>query len=169
MESVVQPQDLSVTQMTGDSPNGASPSIDDTMFCFDLHRGYEDPQPPVPEGGRDHAIMEELMLSIYEGQGLPHPESHPVPGQVSLDNHASMNLQLCGLTGDMDPYVLRHYRFDAKSEFAFSKLAIRTVQDTGVPVQFLLSKPDLRNAPTEGSLKLSHMVGPDIGERLIQL
>ncbi|KAF7590675.1 hypothetical protein BBP40_002567 [Aspergillus hancockii] len=159
------------------SLHGLSLRIDDEMFRFGLDRGYEDPHPSVPDGGADHAIMDELVLSIYDGQGFA---QQPLPSQTSLDNHASMASQLCGLTGDMDPYVLRHYRFDARSELTFSKLAIRTVQGTGIPVQFLLSKTDMSNepktfdgeenqGPAEDSPKLSHIVGLEIGTRLIHL
>ncbi|KAB8265723.1 fungal-specific transcription factor domain-containing protein [Aspergillus pseudonomiae] len=146
---------------------------------FSLIQGLEDPH-ASDLGGGDHGIMDELMLSIYEGQGLSHIEPNPAPGPPSLDNHPSLTSQLCGLTGDMDPYVLRHYRFDARAEFPFSKLAIRSAQDVEVPVQFLLSKPELSyesKAITslegpftrEGLPELSQIVTPDIGERLIQL
>ncbi|KAL2060866.1 hypothetical protein VTL71DRAFT_8918 [Oculimacula yallundae] len=101
----------------------------------------------------------------------------------SLDNLPSMAAELCGLTGDMDPYVLRRYRYNDNSEFEFSKLSIRATQDEAVPVQFLLSPTDLSSASrTEAELedgglrsmdsdreRLSELIPIEIGKRLIQL
>lgn len=67
--------------------------------------------------------------------GSPHAEVQ----ERSLDNLPSMAAELCGLTGDMDPYVLRRYRYNKNGEFEFSKLSIRATQDEAIPVQFLLS------------------------------
>ncbi|KAE8330705.1 hypothetical protein BDV39DRAFT_190336 [Aspergillus sergii] len=154
------------------------PRAVEQLYDMSLVQGLENP-PASVLGSGDHGIMDELMLSIYEGQGLSPIQPNPALGP-SLDNHPSLSSQLCGLTGDMDPYVLRHYRFDARGEFPFSKLAIRSVQDTEMPVQFLLSKPELSNeskaatsleAPfaEEALPELSQIVAPEIGERLIQL
>ncbi|KAB8212544.1 hypothetical protein BDV34DRAFT_208264 [Aspergillus parasiticus] len=156
-----------------------SPRVVEQLYDMSLVRGLEDP-PASVLGSGDHGIMDALMLSMYEGQGLSPIQPNPALGPPSLDNHPSLSSQLCGLTGDMDPYVLRHYRFDARAEFPFSKLAIRSVQDTEMPVQFLLSNPELSNeskaatslaAPfaEEALPELSQIVAPEIGERLIQL
>ncbi|KAE8341143.1 hypothetical protein BDV24DRAFT_151339 [Aspergillus arachidicola] len=156
-----------------------APRVVEQLYDVSLVRELEDP-PASVLGSGDHGIMDELMLSMYEGQGLYPIQPNPALGPPSLDNHPSLSSQLCGLTGDMDPYVLRHYRFDARAEFPFSKLAIRSVQDTEMPVQFLLSKPELSNeskaatsleAPfaEEALPELSQIVAPEIGERLIQL
>ncbi|CRG88315.1 putative transcriptional regulatory protein C105,03c [Talaromyces islandicus] len=128
----------------------------------------------------DQFMIDDLMLSIYEGRTLP-PDVYQGAGNGlhSLD-HSPLTSQVCGLTGDQDPYVLRHYQFDEKSEFVFSKLAIRRVEDGPVPVQFLLSKPelsadsrsqtDLRNGPeTKETPSLSEIVPPEVAERLIDL
>ncbi|BAE55935.1 unnamed protein product [Aspergillus oryzae RIB40] len=156
-----------------------APRVVEQLYDVSLVRGLEDP-PTSVLGSGDHGIMDELMLSIYEGQGLSPIQPNPALGPPSLDNHPSLSSQLCGLTGDMDPYVLRHYRFDARAEFPFSKLAIRSVQDAEMPVQFLLSKPELSNESKAASSlealfaeealpELSQIVAPEIGERLIKL
>ncbi|KAE8160060.1 fungal-specific transcription factor domain-containing protein [Aspergillus tamarii] len=165
--------------MTEGAMHGDSPRVVEQLYDLSVVQGLEDSHASVLGSG-DHGIMDELMLSIYEGQGLSHIEPSPALGPPPLDNHPSLSSQLCGLTGDMDPYVLRHYRFDARAEFPFSKLAIRSVQDTEMPVQFLLSKPELSNeskAPNsletpfakDALPELSQIVAPEIGERLIQL
>jgi hypothetical protein len=125
----------------------------------------------------DQFMIDDLMLSIYEGgtdvyQGTGNQAN-------SLD-HSPLTSQVCGLTGDQDPYVLRHYQFDEKAELAFSKLTIRKVEDGPVPVQFLLSKPELsadsrsqtvlQNGPdTEQAPPLGEIVPPEVAERLIEL
>lgn len=177
--SLVQPTDSIAMHMTEGAMHGNSPRVVEQLYDLSVVQGLEDSHASVLGSG-DHGIMDELMLSIYEGQGLSHIEPSPALGPPSLDNHPSLSSQLCGLTGDMDPYVLRHYRFDARAEFPFSKLAIRSVQDTEMPVQFLLSKPELSNeskAPNnletpfakDALPELSQIVAPEIGERLIQL
>ena len=101
----------------------------------------------------------------------------------SLDCLSDMSPQLCGLTGDMDPYLLRRYQFDENSEFAFSKLTIRAIQDTAMPVQFLLSpnhlssgsraetslEKDYRSAQEANRAELDQLISPGVGNRLIQL
>ncbi|KAE8422961.1 fungal-specific transcription factor domain-containing protein [Aspergillus pseudocaelatus] len=177
--SSVQPMDSIAMHMTEGAMHGDAPRVVEQLYDLSVVQGLEDSHASVLGSG-DHGIMDELMLSIYEGQGLSLIEPNPAPGPPSLDNHPSLSSQLCGLTGDMDPYVLRHYRFDARAEFPFSKLAIRSVQNTEIPVQFLLSKPELSNeSKAPSSLEtpfakdtlpeLSQIVAPEIGERLIQL
>ncbi|KAL3458159.1 fungal-specific transcription factor domain-containing protein [Aspergillus heterothallicus] len=118
----------------------------------------------------DQTMFDDLFLSLYNAS--PAPENAP----RSLDHLQDATAQLCGLTGDMDPYVLQHYRFDATSQFAFSKLTIRQVQQSDVPVQFLLSRQELTNeARAEAELSnteptdLDTIVPPEIGDRLIKL
>jgi len=101
----------------------------------------------------------------------------------SLDCLSDISPQLCGLTGDMDPYLLRRYQFDENSEFAFSKLTIRATQDTVLPVQFLLSpnhlssesraetslEKDSRSDQDANRAELDQLISPSVGNRLIQL
>ena len=124
--------------------------------------------------------LDDLMLGIYGGRTPSDIYQGTGDGHNSLD-HAALTSQLCGLTGDMDPYVLRHYQFNDKSEFVFSKLAIRRVEEGPVPVQFLLSNPelsadsrsqtDLRHGsqPSETPSRSDDIVPQEVGERLIEL
>ncbi|EEA21784.1 hypothetical protein EYB25_006969 [Talaromyces marneffei] len=128
----------------------------------------------------DQFTLDDLMLGIYGGKTPSDIYQGTGDGHNSLD-HATLTSQLCGLTGDMDPYVLRHYQFNDKSEFAFSKLAIRRVEEGRVPVQFMLSKPelsadsrsqtDLRNGShaSETPSRSDEIVPQEVGERLIEL
>ncbi|KAL2819619.1 fungal-specific transcription factor domain-containing protein [Aspergillus cavernicola] len=116
---------------------------------------------PSPQA--DDTMFDDLVQSMYDTQAPVLPRS--------LDNLPDVTAELCGLTGDMDPYVLQHYNYDINSEFAFSKLTIRQVQQSAVPVQFLLSTQELiTETQTEAELAdINTIVPPEIGERLIRL
>jgi hypothetical protein len=128
----------------------------------------------------DQFTIDDLMLGIYGGKTPSDIYQGTGDGHNSLD-YAALTSQVCGLTGDMDPYVLRHYQFNDKSEFVFSKQAIRRVEEGPVPVQFLLSKPelsadsrsqtDLRNGSqaSETPSRSDEIVPQEVGERLIEL
>ncbi|KAL3496087.1 fungal-specific transcription factor domain-containing protein [Aspergillus germanicus] len=144
-----------------------SPDIDTAAGSLFLNQSQEHPDHAEPPPNQ--AMFDDLFLSLY---GTPSPEGLP----RSLDNLQDATAQLCGLTGDMDPYVLQHYRYDASSEFAFSKLTIRQVQQPEVPVQFLLSKQELSSdsraeaeLPTSEPTNLDYIIPPEIGDRLIKL
>lgn len=102
------------------------------------------------------------------------------PGLGSPGIHA----EVLGLSGDMDPYVLQFYRFDLRGLFQFKALAVRSVQSTPIPCQFLLSPESLYDArrvetgcaPTDPSPDytglrevLQKTVEPSHGERLLDL
>ena len=48
----------------------------------------------------------------------------------------------CVLTGDMDPYLLRLYRFNEHSVFPFKKLTVRSIDSGHLPIQFLQTIKD---------------------------
>lgn len=99
---------------------------------------------------------------------------------ASLDAPSAFSAELCGLTGDMDPYAMRHYQYNQQDGiFRFKKLWIRSVQDDVLPVQFLLSKLDMNVAsPSESEtgwtvehkrMELEALVPTKVGVRLIDL
>jgi hypothetical protein len=82
----------------------------------------------------------------------------------------------CGLTGDMDPYLLRLYRFNEHSVFPFKKLTVRSIDAGRLPVQFLQTIKDESEitspAPdTDNSSRseLESIVPHIVGVRLISL
>ncbi|KAL7770424.1 hypothetical protein CFE70_000358 [Pyrenophora teres f. teres 0-1] len=46
---------------------------------------------------------------------------------------------LCGLTGDMDPYLMQRYKFGPDNNFVFKRLAVRSMTQHIHPVQMLVS------------------------------
>jgi hypothetical protein len=82
----------------------------------------------------------------------------------------------CGLTGDMDPYLLRLYRFNEHSVFPFKKLTVRSVDAGRLPVQFLQSIKDeseitspVPDTDDVSRSELESIVPHVVGVRLISL
>jgi hypothetical protein len=97
-----------------------------------------------------------------------------------LDVTENENPQILGCSGDMDPYLLQHYHYDASGAFKFKQLTIQSVSSGSVPTQFLLSQPELfsfsRQEMGLGSSphdvhreELEALVSIDTGTRLISL
>ena len=119
----------------------------------------------------------------------PRPETVPerdishakldTPGKTS-DERENLGMEMLGLSGDMDPYLLRRYRTNQDGIFQFKQLAIHSVQRDSIPAQFLSARPTLfsRNREEAGHsnfdekeqrTKLDDIVSPDLGSRLIAL
>jgi len=82
----------------------------------------------------------------------------------------------CGLTGDMDPYLLRLYRFNEHSVFPFKKLTVRSIDAGRLPVQFLQNIKDeseitspVPDTDDASRSELEFIVPHAVGDRLILL
>jgi len=119
----------------------------------------------------------DLFIEMFNTSPLPQTRER------SLDDLGDMTAQFCGSTGDMDPFVLRRYRYNENGEFNFSKLSVRNIQDEDLPVQFLLSPRELsletRNetelvndhisTSDEPRIQLNALIQIETGSRLIKL
>ncbi|WQF86480.1 hypothetical protein CDEST_11494 [Colletotrichum destructivum] len=97
------------------------------------------------------------------------------------DNYpAGANPQLLGLSGDMDPLLLRHYRFDEGGMFGFKELAVHSVQGSPLPCHFLVSQQSIFSRrrdecglerPDDETLsrQLQDIVPAAVGRRLVSL
>ncbi|OAP56818.1 hypothetical protein AYL99_08930 [Fonsecaea erecta] len=94
----------------------------------------------------------------------------------SLDDKKGTNAQFFGLSGESDPYLLQHYRYDERGEFTQFKLSYRKVADdsssakwlsspppNGVPVYFKVSPDDL-----EGDIKEETTIRPNVSSETIR-
>ncbi|KAK3619754.1 hypothetical protein LTR56_023839 [Elasticomyces elasticus] len=77
--------------------------------------------------------------------------------------------QLCGLTGDMDPYLVRHYRFDEANTMLFKKLAIYSVSVGTLPVQFVQPEEQDVGDLAPDRTELDGLITLKVGENLIDL
>lgn len=94
---------------------------------------------------------------------------------------AGANPQAMGLSGDMDPLLLQHYRFDDNGMFGFKELAIHSVaQDAPVPCHFLVSQQSLFSRRREEAgldelpesrlrEELEQVITVEVGRRLVRL
>ncbi|KAF4854549.1 Cytochrome P450 monooxygenase cypX [Colletotrichum siamense] len=93
---------------------------------------------------------------------------------------AGANPQFMGLSSDMDPLLVRHYRFNDMGMYGFKELAIHSVQKSPIPCQFLISQQSLFSRRREeaglgkgqeDSLReeLHKVIPLDVGRRLVRL
>ncbi|KAK1675478.1 fungal-specific transcription factor [Colletotrichum godetiae] len=126
----------------------------------------------------------EAMFRSPQAPSTPSAVCMNTPRQSSSKEEAEYppgtNPQLLGLSGDMDPLLLRHYRFDDHGMFGFKELAIHSVQDQPVPCQFLISQQSIfsRRRQEAGSnylgvivnrQELEDIIPAAVGQRLIKL
>ncbi|OAK93752.1 hypothetical protein IQ06DRAFT_235692 [Phaeosphaeriaceae sp. SRC1lsM3a] len=108
------------------------------------------------------------------------PNLLTTPAKPGIDADRSQNPQILGYSGDMDPYLLQHYQFDASGSFRFKQLTIQSASSGSIPIQFLLSQPELLSFSRQemGLLQapysvareeLETLVSVDTGARLISL
>jgi len=128
----------------------------------------------------DQAMLDEAMLDIdiqeHFNQMEPEPtdafiDQSPLPNPPTEQDSFST---VCGLTGDMDPYLMQRYRFDSNGNFIFKRLAVRSMSKHTLPVQLLVSNSaseEESSASEDDPIReqLIQLVSPDIGVRLISL
>ncbi|KAL2882806.1 hypothetical protein SGCOL_002018 [Colletotrichum sp. CLE4] len=126
----------------------------------------------------------EAMFRSPQAPSTPSAVCMNTPRQSSSKEEAEYppgtNPQLLGPSGDMDPLLLRHYRFDDHGMFGFKELAVHSVQDQPVPCQFLISQQSIfsRRRQEAGSnylgvivnrQELEDIIPAAVGQRLIKL
>ena len=102
-------------------------------------------------------------------------------GSMSLDDRAGYNCQLFGWSAESDPYLLKHYQFDANEEFKFIRLTFRKIANQEVPIMFVQSMNSLGQSSINELLDvgfptpnldydlLHRIISPSVGRRLIRL
>jgi len=126
------------------------------------HDGVPDPGDSFDPFGDWFPSPNQLMNGIEEFE---------TPGQLAIQEG-----RYCGLTGDMDPYLLRLYRFNEHSVFPFKKLTVRSIDAGHLPIQFLQNIKDeaeVTSPVTEtddvSRSELDAIVPHVVGVRLISL
>lgn len=104
-------------------------------------------------------------------------------GEPSLDNQASSNAQIVGMSGEADPFLLSRYRYDQYNEATFQSIRMRkmneaSIEDGGIPTFFTIAHNALASkaqpiGKTETMEKyrrdVEDVVSDDVGKRLIRL
>jgi hypothetical protein len=130
-------------------------------------------EPPAPN---DPMRLDSAGLTDAElfGDWFASP-THPTPAmEITSPPAAAADLEgeYIGFSGDMDPYVLDFYKFDATRSFTFKKLNIKSVCSNPVPALVLGPAPQYRSADLNCNFlrdELNQMVPAEVGERLIAL
>ncbi|KAK2049492.1 fungal-specific transcription factor domain-containing protein [Colletotrichum somersetense] len=157
-----------------------------------LPRGPED-QPPH---GDEMAFVDSLNFDTTQSEFeamFQSPRAFSTPSTVwasitprqpgsreRIEYPPGANPQLLGLSGDMDPLLLRHYRIDESGIFGFKELAIHSMQDSSMQCQFLLSQQSIfsrrreecgTERPSVDALsgQLANIIPTAVGARLITL
>jgi hypothetical protein len=167
---------------TSGMQNNATPPADESQIFDSTMQSYD--VEPCPELNENNLVDE-----AHDGShALQAPgtalgtfadwidsSSQLMQGMQSFEMPKHLPVQTgryCGLTGDMDPYLLRLYRFDQQSIFPFKKLAVRSIDAGQLPIQFLQDIGDDSQTPERDQLsraELDAIVPRSIGERLISL
>ncbi|CAI0645221.1 unnamed protein product [Colletotrichum noveboracense] len=157
--------------------------------------GFTDGQ--FPEGGPMHfgeAFNFDTTQSEFEAMfRSPRPPDSPAVSALETESlnmsmasapntgyPAGANPQFMGLSSDMDPLLVRHYRFDDMGMYGFKELAIHSVQESPIPCQFLISQQSLfarrreeagLSKGQEDSLRkeLHNVIPLNVGRRLVRL
>ncbi|KAH9232378.1 hypothetical protein K456DRAFT_1750790 [Colletotrichum gloeosporioides 23] len=157
--------------------------------------GFTDGQ--FPEGGPMHfgeAFNFDTTQSEFEAMfRSPRPPDSPAVSALETESlnmsmasapntgyPAGANPQFMGLSSDMDPLLVRHYRFDDMGMYGFKELAIHSVQESPIPCQFLISQQSLfarrreeagLSKGQEDSLRkeLHNVIPLKVGRRLVRL
>jgi hypothetical protein len=129
-------------------------------------------------GIQDDSWLDQAMLDIGM-QAFDQVDDSP---NAATTNQASVSLTVqsqeesisivCGLTGDMDPYLMQRYNFDSNNNFVFKRLTVRSMSQDVHPVQLLMfNAPEeiTKSAIDTARERLEELVGPDVGLRLISL
>lgn len=123
----------------------------------------------------DQAMIDMNIQNFNHIDPPPNDVSMEYPGLPSPSAQGlEMTSIVCGLTGDMDPYLMQRYNFGPDNNFVFKRLAVRSVTQDIHPVQLLVSNvPDMAEEcdPHNHSFRkqLETLVTPDVGVRLISL
>jgi hypothetical protein len=117
-------------------------------------------------------------------QGWPPTMSNraepPTTSAPEIGKLGGSHMHMLGLSGDMDPFMLQHYRFDSKNSLQFKELTVQSVQNSPKPSIFLLTPDHLHESQRAESgqepfdfsrsrLLLEQHISPDLGKKLINL
>ena len=117
----------------------------------------------------------EFMPPPFYDPGIQHVRS--------IETLDQSNLQLCGTSAELDPWLLRHCKFDDVGMRSYGKIRIRNVGgvpvDNMVPVHFtavddtFYEPIEPRSSPARSSetrlQELNSLVAPEVGLKLISL
>ncbi|CAG8216873.1 unnamed protein product [Penicillium olsonii] len=169
-------ESLEVQQAHGDSGITSPAGVD-------LH------SPHTPAGPGSAINYDSSFFNDPEGTFLfpLQPEFHlperPTPQAIqTLDGLRGVSAQLIGASGESDPWLLRHCKFDANGLLLFHQVHFRNAggvpRDEKIPVHFLVTTDELYDSAKETTKyhniasrrdEVNSLVSPECGRRLVLL
>jgi len=121
----------------------------------------------------DQAMMDIGMQAFDQVDVSPNAAvTDQASGSLTAQPHEESISIVCGLTGDMDPYLMQRYNFDSNNNFVFKRLTVRSMSQDVHPVQLLMfnASEETKTTATDTAREhLERLVSPDVGSRLIVL
>jgi hypothetical protein len=121
----------------------------------------------------DQAMMDIGMQAFDQVDASPNAAAtNEASGSLAAQTQEESISIVCGLTGDMDPYLMQRYNFDSNNNFVFKRLTVRSVSQDVHPVQLLMfnAPEEMKTSATDTVREnLEELVSPDVGLRLISL
>lgn len=167
-----QPETLSSHMLeTRNSEPAAQPTNTDTFSNLNDHILVEESQSELQAIAPPSGDIFDPFGDWFASPNMLGNEDFEMSSQLAIQDG-----RYCGLTGDMDPYLLRLYRFNEHSVFPFKKLTVRSIDAGRLPVQFLQSIKDeseiISPVPDTDNVsrsELESIVPQVVGVRLISL
>lgn len=143
----------------------------------------------TPVGPESAINYESSLMNDPAGDFLLplHPDFHlperPTPQAIqTLDLLKGVSSQLIGASGESDPWLLRHCKFDEYGLLLFHQVHFRNAggvpRDEKIPVHFLVSADELYDAAKETTKyprlisrrdEMNSLITPECGKRLFSL
>ncbi|KAH7303875.1 fungal-specific transcription factor domain-containing protein [Stachybotrys elegans] len=117
--------------VVADTPNGGRSWPDDTERPASRHTSH-----PRPEVGETTAQSSESPLQHGSNHFRERLGTQPVQYICSLDELDGATAQLCGMSAELDPWLLRHGKYNEYGMRRLQRIHVRNVG--GVPVQGLV-------------------------------
>lgn len=158
----------------GSSLSGAGPNLEnetDRSHLYTFSPSHERPRP-----------LSETDIPQYDTFASAPPILYDpgIQNVRSIETLDQFNVQLCGTSAELDPWLLRHSKFDDVGMRPHGRIRIRTVGGVPIgdliPVHFTVVDDSLQEQrePRTNSLQyrreeLNSLVSPETGLRLISL
>lgn len=126
------------------TPHETSTIIQDTNNSPTL--GIGQPMTEAAFNGSDRPSVEDQAMTDRSPDCVQLPDW---PMEFSLDTREGYSNQLIGLSCETDPYLLRHYRYNANGTYAMFRLDFRQVADESKPLAFGQDVPSGRLTPAQ--------------------
>ncbi|KAL6149793.1 hypothetical protein ACJBU6_11325 [Exserohilum turcicum] len=133
----------------------------------------------LPDSSADFWLDQAMIdINAHDFNCISTPPNEKSMDNLRLSSSSAQGLEtasiVCGLTGDMDPYLMQKYNFGLDNNFVFKRLTVRSMTQDIHPVQLLVSNitDPMEQSDKDGHSyreQLERLVTHDVGVRLVSL